>query len=160
MAANKTDVLYALLALDAYNRSKNPSQIGISAKDGKEISSQIGNATWVNSSDRMQANDPNSPLAGSTTSGFSASYYTLGAETVISYRGTDFDFSSFAGAYEFLKDFGTGWLTSFNVLNPDGFDPLLTGSNLLSYQPYYAKAFFEAVTGANDNLQPQRLAAC
>ena len=84
-------------------------------------------------------------LDGSQASGFSASYYTLGGQTLISYRGTDFDFSTIAGAKEFLKDFGSGWLTSFNALNADSIDNPVTGE--LQNQPYFAREFYELVTG-------------
>jgi hypothetical protein len=82
----KADVMYALLALDAYNRHEDIKLRVISEKV-LEISTQIGNATWKQSSDRIE-NAPGDTLDGSQASGFSASYYTLDGKKVVSYRGT------------------------------------------------------------------------
>src|SRR5207248_1012910 len=71
------DVLTALLAFDSYNRGDNP-QIG--NKDGSQLATAIGTATWVRVSD---------DLAGAVAVGFSASQYNMLGTTVISYRGTD-----------------------------------------------------------------------
>ena len=145
MAATKQDVLYALLALDSYNRHDDPDKAKMLKTDSKEFSSDIGNVKFKDSSDRMEDNAAQSQgrLDGSQASGFSASYYTIGGKTLISYRGTDFG----AGALEFLKDFGSGWLTSFNALNADSIDNPVTGELLQKNQPYFAREFYELVTG-------------
>ncbi|MCP4071885.1 MAG: hypothetical protein GY742_09135 [Hyphomicrobiales bacterium] len=54
MAVSKQDVLYALLALDAYNRHENPEKRKMSDVDGKQLSSQIGTAVFQDSSDGME----------------------------------------------------------------------------------------------------------
>jgi hypothetical protein len=84
----------------------------------------------------------------STACTISASYYTIDDQTLIYYRGTDFDFLSVNGAIEFLKDFGNGWLSSFNALNPDSINIPVTGIVLVKNQPYYAHEFYELATEA------------
>ena len=68
------DLYLALLALDSYNR-------GLPASNPKLIlnAERIGNATF----DGREAFNP--------ANGFYAASYTYGLETVISYRGTDFE---------------------------------------------------------------------
>jgi hypothetical protein len=125
------DLLLALLALDAYNRGPPGSNLKFEKIGDGEITRQIGTATWV-----RDARD----ISGASSSGFSASYYTLASgDKVISYRGTDFPGGN-NSVGNFLKDFALGWLQSFNVTNPSG----LTGANA---QPYYAQKFYELVTG-------------
>lgn len=75
------DVFLSLLALDAYNRGygRNVFANG-NAIDGSEGGLQIGNATILN------VDLP----SGSEAAGFYAIAYDWNAETVISYRGTNF----------------------------------------------------------------------
>jgi hypothetical protein len=145
----KSDVMYALLALDAYNRSADIQNRVIFEKSGDEISTQIGNATWKQSSDRIE-NAPGDTLAGSQASGFSASFYTLDGKKVVSYRGTDFptsiDFEQLSSVWRDVRD---GWLTSFGVTAAEASGPGGTGVNT---QPYYALEFYDVATGANRQL--------
>ncbi len=121
MAVSNQDVLYALLALDAYNRHFEPTKRKMSDENGDVLSGQIGTAVFEASSDRME-NIGVEALSGSQAAGFSASYYTILTKELISYRGTDFPSSLLdpGAVFEFLKDFGTGWLTSFNAIDPEG----------------------------------------
>ena len=142
MAASKEDVLHALLALDAYNRHADANQRKMSEKDGGELSADIGTVVFAGSSDRMEL--AGTPLEGASSAGFSAAAYDLGSQTAISYRGTDFNFSSASGALEFLKDFGAGWLSSSNAVGPEGISGF---GGEYNFQPYYAQQFYELVTG-------------
>ncbi len=54
MAVSNQDVLYALLALDAYNRHNDLDKIKMSDVDGKQLSGQIGTAVFEDSSDGME----------------------------------------------------------------------------------------------------------
>jgi hypothetical protein len=145
---SKTDVLYALLALDSYNRNREDGLRTIS-ENGAEISGQIGNTTFVDSSDRVER-DGNAPLEGSTASGFSASSYTLNGQNVLAFRGTDFpdSWTNVSQVVEFLKDFGLGWMQSFGVASPESAGP----GGVAKFQPYYAQQFYDEVTGANRQL--------
>lgn len=139
------DVLLALLALDSYNRHGTASKRKFSDDDGNELDSQIGTVQFNRSSDRMETpvngfSDPNFLGTSASLAGFSASEYSLGGETIISYRGTDFGLN-----WEFAKDLGAGWLSSFNAFGPGGF--AVAGVPLVSYQPFYAQQFYEVVTG-------------
>ena len=69
------DLFLSILSMDAYNRGYNPGIEGLSDAPG----TIIGNATILNS---------NIPQ-GSQAASFYALSYTLGGETIISYRGTD-----------------------------------------------------------------------
>lgn len=151
MAIDRQDVLHALLALDSYNRHGDDFNRKMSEKDREELIDIIGSATFVESSDKMEDEDV-ADLLGSKASGFSASYYTIdttkpgdeesSSQDLIAYRGTDFDFGSASGVLEFLKDFVKGWLTSFNAVDPETFEPLDE-----KLQPYYAQKFYELVSG-------------
>ncbi|HQU29583.1 MAG TPA: hypothetical protein PKZ24_10480 [Nitrospirales bacterium] len=76
--ATSPELMYAILAMDAYNRGYNPG-IGELSDD---IGTQIGTATISNRS----SSDPNGPAFAS---GFYAVAYEWNGETIISYRGTD-----------------------------------------------------------------------
>ncbi len=144
--ATKEDVLHALLALDSYNRHESDDNRKMSNEDKSQIGTQIGGVTFQQSSDVLEDAGVE-PLSGSQAAGFSASYYTIGSAKLISYRGTDFPSSlTDPGAvFEFLKDFGTGWLTSFNAIGPEGVE--IAGLEY-NFQPYYAQQFYEVVSGA------------
>ncbi len=123
MTATNEDVLQALLSLDAYNRNAtNANMRLLGTADGEQLSPQIGSAEFKFSSDTLD--NSGSTLQGSLLSGFSASYYTIGDQTVIAYRGTDFDTSSATSVFELLKDIATGWLASGGFIDPEHFDPL------------------------------------
>ncbi len=147
MNDSKKDFLYALLALDSYNRHEEGLLRNLSDKDGRQLSSEIGLIKFEESSDRFE-NDGIEALQGSQTSGFSASHYTLGDDTIIAFRGTDFppDFSIDA-VLEFFRDFSTGWLTSFNAIDSETFDPTDFEGDEISLQPYFARQFYEHATG-------------
>jgi len=152
MNVSNKDVLYALLALDSYNRQALGDHRKLSALDGAEISNVIGPSLFINSSDEMERSGAAS-LTGSQLSGFSASYYVIDgdgsapSETVIAYRGTDLAFDSWDHKVEFAKDLSTGWLTSLNLTNPTGLENPIGGDDLIKYQPYYAQAFYDLVKG-------------
>ena len=76
--ATSTELMYAILAMDAYNGGYSPG-IGDLSDD---IGTQIGTATISNRS----SSDPNGPAFAS---GFYAVAYEWNGETIISYRGTD-----------------------------------------------------------------------
>ncbi len=148
---DKQDVLYALLALDSYNRHRDNDNRKMSEKDRNELSSQIGTATFQESSDRFE-NDEEATLLGSQTAGFSASHYKIDTtkpgdeessfQDLISYRGTDFNTGTPEGLLELLTDVVQGRLTSFNALDPETFEPLNA-----KLQPYYAQKFYELISG-------------
>jgi hypothetical protein len=75
VSVDKSSVLNALLALDAYNRNRFDEQRKMSDLNGIELSDEIGDVVFVNSSDRMEAG--NTALAGAGTAGQShlASYF-------------------------------------------------------------------------------------
>ncbi|WBQ17641.1 hypothetical protein [Sphingobium yanoikuyae] len=79
----KTDLIYAILALDSYNRGYG---VGISGLANNGTGAKIGNFTISShTDDRLDAN---------LNSSFAAGFYALayegpGGETVIAYRGTD-----------------------------------------------------------------------
>jgi hypothetical protein len=68
--------MYAILAMDAYNRGYNPGIAGLG-----EMGSQVGTATVG-----IDANDPEGVAQAA---GFYGLAYEWNGETVISYRGTD-----------------------------------------------------------------------
>ena len=72
------DLFLSILSMDAYNRGYGA---GIAELGGE--GSQIGNATIGRDAEQLL-----SPGAAQS-SGFYALSYTLGGETIISYRGTD-----------------------------------------------------------------------
>ncbi len=82
--ATSTELMYAILAMDSYNRGYNPAIDGLS----DAIGAQIGNAMISNRS----SSDANSPAVAS---GFYAVAYEWNGETIISYRGTDDFFNEF-----------------------------------------------------------------
>ncbi|MCP4072121.1 MAG: hypothetical protein GY742_10345, partial [Hyphomicrobiales bacterium] len=85
MAATNENVLYALLALDAYNRHVVDERRKMSDEGNRELSSQIGTAVFEVSSDVLEINNVEQ-LSGSQAAGFSASYYTIGlTKELISY---------------------------------------------------------------------------
>lgn len=117
MAISSDDVLKALLALDAYNRHDDYQKRKLGLSDRSQLSDQIGTAKFESSSDVMEQQAAYGDLAGSDSVSFSASYYTINdTQTLISYRGTDFNTGSLAGIWDLVKDVGTGWLISINVL--------------------------------------------
>jgi hypothetical protein len=145
----RADVMYALLALDAYNRSADEQNRLLSEMNRNQLSNQVGSATFVDSSDRIER-DGNAALQGSAATGFSASYYTLNSKNVLAYRGTDFPTSLDFGQFQnVVRDIRDGWLSSFGVTSPEQAGPGGTGVN---FQPYYALEFYDAVTGANRQL--------
>jgi RTX calcium-binding nonapeptide repeat (4 copies) len=119
------DVQLALLAFDAYNRGDNKMMSGVGIAD---LSTTIGTASFVKTSDS---------ISGATDAGFSASQYTIGTQTVISFRGTDFpsSFTDPAQLVSFAKDVTLGWLATFGG----------TGT-LSTTQLTFAQQFYEQVT--------------
>lgn len=152
MSVSSDDVIYALLALDAYNRHDDPILRKMGTPGNEPLNLQIGSALFKDSSDGLEVRGAAS-LTGSQLSGFSASYYVIDGdgsappETVIAYRGTDLAFDGWDHLVEFAKDFSTGWLTSFNLTNPTGLENPIGGDDLIKYQPYYAQASYDLVKG-------------
>ena len=112
----------------------------MSEKADSQLDREIDRATFQESSDGMERTE--AELVHASDSGFSASWYLLDGQKVISYRGTDFPSSIWNASEvaEFVRDFGAGWLTSFNAVGPDGIDigPLAEAH----FQPYFAQQFF------------------
>lgn len=84
------DVLLSLLALDSYNRGYGQNLLtnkGDSTQGQDEIGRKIGHASII-------ADD----ISGfAQAAGFYAIAYQLGSETIISYRGTNFESTVPAG---------------------------------------------------------------
>jgi hypothetical protein len=84
--------------MDSYNRGYDPGIAGLGGAD-----TYIGNARLLNI-----------PIPqGSESSGFYASAYTLGSETIISYRGTDN--RDILGFDPGANDFWNSWLFGAGV---------------------------------------------
>ena len=103
MTVNR-EVFLSILAMDSYQRGYAPGIKGLETptfgSDGLATTTvKIGNARITRDA------DDNAGLA--RAAGFYALSYTWGADTVISYRGTDFDFG--AGGEQFKPDFFKGW---------------------------------------------------
>ena len=79
------EVFLSILATDSYNRGYAQ---GIKGLNGTSIG-----ATTIIRQSNITAGSPE------VTAGFFASAYQWGAETIISYRGTDFDPFEFRGHY-------------------------------------------------------------
>jgi hypothetical protein len=120
MALNP-QVFLSLLALDAYYRGVGA---GINNLSSIPNVSRIGNATIVNDSDRLLGED-------ARTAGFYAIAYEWNGETVISYRGSDYD-------PDIWGDVWQSWTVGAGF--PFG------------GQPELALSFYRAVTG-NTNAQ-------
>lgn len=93
---DQTDVMLALLAFDAYNRGSN-TQLRYSSDEKDKLATTFGGAKLEIVSDGVLP-----PAA--TSIGFSASSYTFDGKTVISYRGTDFNFNSVDEGIQTLRD--------------------------------------------------------
>ncbi|MBE5073997.1 hypothetical protein IM511_06735 [Erythrobacteraceae bacterium E2-1 Yellow Sea] len=98
------EVFLSLLALDSYNRNYGQNVIlydGDITSGQNEAGRQLGGATILN------VDLPN----GSISAGFYAIAYDWNGETIISYRGTNFEFDSvadFLGSPLYNDVFG-GW---------------------------------------------------
>ena len=94
------DLFLAILSMDSYNRGYGQNVLlktGDSTTGQSEAGRNLGNAKILS----FQI-----PLA-SAASGFYAIAYNWNGETVISYRGTNFDVAN--GGAELLKDIFDGW---------------------------------------------------
>lgn len=117
------DVFTAILALDSYNRG-----------NGATIANMGGPGTYLGKARLLNADLP----AGSEAVGFYASAYDTSrivgydASKVISYRGTDFDFTGGISSPAFV-DIMTGW-------------SMFTGMGV-NAQAAFAQQFYTAVTG-------------
>ena len=130
------EVFLSILAMDSYQRGYAP---GINGLDFQPNVTKIGNATILADSPRYQV------TASGQSVGFYASAYQWGTDTVISYRGTDFDINTDGkGVFdsEFWKDLKDGW-TTFLKIPPVPGTPL---AYMLPAQFPLARAFFKAVT--------------
>ena len=86
------ELYYAILAMDAYNRGPDDDNKGLIVIDN----TAVGNAT-IEAVNGPQ-NDPDFTRA--FAAGFFASAYDLNGQTIISFRGTDFDPNKIAAARE------------------------------------------------------------
>lgn len=139
----KQDFLLSILALDAYNRGApgDVSKVGLELDATDTV---IGEAEFKIVS--------NNTLPETAFSGFSASEYSLDGKSVISFRGTDFDFTTLSSASEFLRDVVAGWFPSFNILGNDFSlldGPLDVEDLTIGLQPANAAEFYELVTGSS-----------
>jgi Lipase (class 3) len=91
------DLFLSILALDSYNRGYNSGVAGLS----DNVGTQIGNASIV---------DKKGDQAAQAT-GFYATAYSLGGETIISYRGTD-NFGATTNPVSGASDVLRGWTIS------------------------------------------------
>ena len=119
-------VFLSILAMDSYQRGYAPGINGVTG-------SKIGTASILqDSSDRLG-------FAVTSATGFYASAYQWGSETIISYRGTDFDVGQ--GEFvtsQFARDLGRGWTTFLA--------PTLGAQTQFGQ----ARAFFRAVVPGSD----------
>lgn len=106
MATQISDkLLYAILAMDAYDRGYGAKLTGLS----DTIGTKLGNATVIGS-----AGD-----AAAQADGFYAIAYELNGKKIISYRGTD-DTSIFSGA----SDLWNGWVQGAGILSTQSEDAI------------------------------------
>jgi Lipase (class 3) len=117
------EVFLSILAMDSYQRGYAPGISGVTG-DG------IGNATLL--TDSSSQSNYGLTLASTSAVGFFAQAYTWEGQTVISYRGTDFDVGR---GTQFVRDFIFGWSTFTGLWKASQF-PL-------------AQQFFKAVTGSD-----------
>lgn len=85
--STSAELMYAILAMDAYNRGYNPGMVLTGVLTG----SQIGSATISTDSTeefRVPGSDPEDPTP-EQDAGFYAVAYEWNGETIISYRRTD-----------------------------------------------------------------------
>ena len=141
------DLYYAVLALDAYNR-------GIDATNRKLNVS--GEKLGVYTVEKQELFD--------SANGFFAKQYTRGSETVISYRGTDFDQPA-----DLFKDVLFGWsiaagnFSSFNQV-PDAItwlEPRLTPASQ-AYMTPFTRCYSpeEQARGSNPVMPPAQERTC
>jgi hypothetical protein len=130
MAMNRK-VFLSILAMDSYQRGYAPGIEGLlQLTPGSTV--KIGNATLTTDSEAKLG-----PSAQAT--GFYASAYQWGSETIISYRGTDFDVGQ--GEFvtsQFARDLSRGWSTFLA--------PTLGAQTQFGQ----ARAFFRAVVPGSD----------
>ena len=122
-------VFLSILAMDSYQRGYAPGIIGVEGN-------KIGTATIGRDSSILR-DEAGSRLDIPT--GFFAQSYTWGSETIISYRGTDFDVGQ--GEFvtsQFARDLGRGWTTFLA--------PTLGAQTQFGQ----ARAFFRAVVPGSD----------
>ena len=108
MSSTPKTSLLALLALDAYMRGGTQDNGVLEAIELGERKT-IGDWTVSQTSPAL--------LPDSIKTGMVAVAYTNGADTVISYRGTDFVFKDGNGqfSWDFAADVAAGWLPSFET---------------------------------------------
>ena len=115
----ESDLMLAILAMDAYNRGYNSSL-------DLDAIKQIGQATVsADSSDKFNEVD-------TRNSGFYAVQYSWDGKTVLSYRGTDND-GVFAKPDKGASDIWSGWSIGAGYANAS--------------QATWAEKFYKAVTG-------------
>lgn len=104
------DVFLSLLALDAYNRGYGQNLLlyaGDSTTDQNEAGRKIGEATILR--------DANDPEGIAQAAGFYAIAYQLGSETIISYRGTNFESTVPLGGSVFDSPIATDALSGWTL---------------------------------------------
>jgi hypothetical protein len=125
----KTDLIYAILAMDSYNRGYGS---GIKDLAASGPTAKVG--SW---SIQTTATDE---LDGSFTAGFYAIAYSNGTDTVISYRGTDTNTDS---ATQGGSDARNGYGIALGATQGNSF-------NVATRQAELAAEFYQAVTGNTD----------
>ena len=117
------ELMYAILAMDAYNRGYNPGIAGLGG-----MGSQIGTATVGEDAETLLSQGT------AVAAGFYAVAYQWNGDTIISYRGTDNNFSiPWTDDPEGGSDLWNGYGTGAGV-------PITEQAKL-------AVEFFQAVTG-------------
>ena len=124
----KTDLIYAILAMDSYNRGYGTGIRGLL----DTTTSKIGNYTIYDSKRDAQA----------FAAGFYAIAYKNGTDTVIAYRGTDFNIG---------KDLALNSPQRGGSDATNGYGIALGGT--ATAQGVLAADFYRAVTGATTDKQ-------
>lgn len=115
LTQQEKDLVWAVLAMDAYSRGANPQ---LQYAPDVKLAEAIGTATFTTNSDLLEQQGQ---LSSASAVGFSASHYEMDGKTVISYRGTDFG-DVFGNVPDFIatvSDILFGWFASFGVTGPD-----------------------------------------
>jgi hypothetical protein len=109
MMTISADLFKAILAMDAYNRGYGAGILNLGG-----VGSQIGEATLSTDS----ALTPST--AAAQAAGFYAAAYTVGSQTIISYRGTTFELG--INTYRDVLQgwtLGAGWPAADQAHSPD-----------------------------------------
>ena len=126
------DLMYALLAMDSYNRGYAQGLFYGDSSVG------IGDATVITETSKLKdPNDPNS-FTQEFKDGFFAVAYDLSGQKIISYRGTDHNsaYDNTYGGSDFYNGYGIGFG-----------DPVADGDPIAAFQAFDAINFYQAIVG-------------